>query len=169
MSDFLYISRDTVRPGHEEAYWNTLIAGRLVQARFFETPVVSIKTIQGILDTTGLTFYAFDQEAQKICGEFTLCNWLGLAAQIHFSLHPEYFGNPGVELAKQSCDWAKTIMREGLEYPLVDSFYGITPVTNKLAIRFIQKAGFDIKFVLPNALFNAVTEQYVDAAISMRS
>lgn len=68
---------------------------------------------------------------------------MGRAAQIHFSMHPNNKFTDSVHLARWGTEqilnkW--TNKKTGK--PFLDSLYGLTPATNRVACIFVLKVGF---------------------------
>lgn len=170
MKRFEQVPRFQLSETEEAVYWNTLLKSGQAKARFCEALVNTYADIRAILDAYSMhTFYVWDPEHSRLCAEGTLCNFVGLAAQVHFSIHPNYRGSAGRQAAIETLDWMMTLRRQEEDQPLVKSIFGLTPVGNKLALKFIQCVGFELRGILPGAVYDAPAGQYVDAVISVRS
>jgi hypothetical protein len=154
----------------EDDYWNALLARRHARIRFCETQIDGLADIYEVLDGSGiLTFYAWDSAFERICVEATLCNFVGLAAQLHFSVHPDYMGKAALEICEETLQWMFSLRRMDEDQPLIKSLYGLTPITNRLAIKFVLNNKFEKLGILPSSVFDHAKGQYVDAMISMRT
>lgn len=152
-----------------DTYWQTLLDTGLLHFRLPEVLQPTLQTVHEMHRIpSNIVFYGFDTDKSQICCEFMLCNFSGLTAQIHFSSHPDYRGNKNISLASQASNWLLGLKRKEDTRPLVRALWGMTPAHNRLAVRLIQKAGYEIKFTLPEAMYIAREDYYDDGIVSMR-
>ena len=85
-----------------------------------------------------------------IMAEFTLENFIGRSAQIHFSMHPETTPHEAFMLGRTATD---RVLHDWKLYnqPYLDSLYGLTPTLNRPACAFVQRCGFKKLGVLRGA------------------
>jgi hypothetical protein len=167
-----YVARQDIDFYVERSYWSAQIKAGNHRARFFDIEVLGPDDIHMALSTpSNITVYGVSDNTGEIECEATLNNFIGLAAQIHFSMHPRNWGPKALTVADGCVQWLFTLARVSptVALPLVDSIFGLTPVKNRLAVRFIQKIGFEAKGVLPKALYFKASNSYEDALITVRT
>ena len=92
--------------------------------------------------------------AGEISGVVWLNNFQSRSAEFHFCFFSSLRGKEAVAAGKE-------IVKELLEQtnidglPVFDILTGITPVTNKAAIRWGRRMGFETLGILPSAIFDA--------------
>ena len=72
--------------------------------------------------------------------------------RIHFTMFKESWGRKrnAVAVARHFVSYVLT--RRDAEGFLLDTLYGLTPTSNRLACRFVQQAGMEKIGILPNAV-----------------
>ena len=89
-------------------------------------------------------------------GRFALFSWLndaeGRAMRIHFTMFKESWGGRrnAADVARHFVSYVLT--RRDADGCLLDTLYGLTPTSNRLACRFVQRAGMEKIGILPNAV-----------------
>ena len=134
-----------------EDYWQDLYAAGYLESRLCDIAGPTVNNAMELMNTHGRSMYFVTVEG-KLVGEFTLDNFTGKAAQIHFSTHPDLQFRDAIPLVrdvvKSIFDWTT----QGKEEPYLNSLYGITPVTNRAACIFVLKVGFEKQFILPSGM-----------------
>lgn len=133
------------------SYWQALVDADTFKYRFAANIDVTVAdAIEMRFDPKYLMFCVL--EADKVVAEFALENFTGKAAQIHFSMHPDNPSLMNFRLAKSvTGDILNTWLRQDGE-PYLHTLYGLTPVDNTVACRFIQKVGFEKLAILPSGI-----------------
>ena len=74
--------------------------------------------------------------------------------------------NAGIDIVKEGTDFVNQLLNMKKEDNYYfDTFYGIVPVTNKLAIRFAVRCGMTKACVIPKFCFNYFEQKPVDGQI----
>ena len=125
-------------------YFAKLVDSGLHTCAFYDGSVVDGESFISLGMNTQVIMYLVADTADdsQICGHFHLNGFQGRMAMIHFSLSPTYRGRNGMEIAKKVIKEIFKLQRAS-GGPLVTSLVGITPVSNKLACRFIKRLGFN--------------------------
>lgn len=147
-------------------YWMALIESGLIRHRLPEDADPGIEDIHFMLGASGTQCYGvFDKASGDMVGEAMLTNFQGRSAMLHFSFHPSKFGSEALEISK----FAERELFK-CRYPdgsTLRTLIGLTPATNRLAIRFLQKAGFTIKTTLTDAfILGNDGDRIVDGVLS---
>jgi len=129
-----------------EKYWVALFEADLLKYRFCDTPQPA--TVEHALDEHGETTY-FVFAKKLIVAEFTLDNFAGRSARVHFSMHPSLSSQHTAYLAKTVGDSILNDWKVGDER-FLDAMYGMTPTENRVACLFVQRAGFKKLGILPS-------------------
>lgn len=119
-----------------------------------------------IMDPHNRSFVAADSENHyRIACEFTLNGFQGKAAQLHHCFHPDYFGKKALQVSKEVLDQIAHYNENGVH--LLDTLIGITPESNRLAIRFLKLNGFETVTVIPSGFYMADEDRYEGAMFSL--
>jgi len=124
-------------------YFQTLAMHGLLKYRLSDYDDPQWEDVKDVIRRMGNHMYVLTTD-KRILAEFTLENFTGRAAQIHFSMHP---GNTAFQNLKLCRYGLKTILStwrqedDELE-PYLDSLYGLTPIHNRVACLFVLRAGF---------------------------
>ena len=132
-------------------YWEELIEADLLRYRLPETKDPTMGDVEKMVNNeTVKCFSIFDMEERRISGEFMLDHFQGLTAQVHFSIHPEYRGAEAIRMCRSAIQQFFSLKSpEGGPYRT--ALVGLTPESNRLAIRFLKKCGFFTKTSLTGA------------------
>lgn len=132
------------------AYWSELYHADTLKYRFPEgaSPGIEIP-LSKLEDTTCLT-YLVQGAGGSVIAEFTLENFTGKSAMIHFSTSPTLSPKVRLYLASMLAHEIVNTWRQPNGEPYLDSLYGMTPSDNRVACIFVQKAGFKKLGVLPS-------------------
>ena len=122
-----------------------------------------------LLSGPTISCFVLDTVESRMCGEFTLEGFQGLASLIHYSTHSAYRGLTAIRIAKQAIDWLFLWKQEGTGRPFVTTLLGMTPTTSDPSMRTAKALGFEKLFILPDAIYQADTDSYVDCMISRRT
>lgn len=130
--------------GLVDDYWLALEEAGTLQFRLCDINKPHYSDVINMFQNKYLQHYnVYDTIKQQLVGEFMLENFMGRAAQIHFSMHPDNRFTDSINLAIWVGDqilnkWTNTETKK----PFLDSIYGLTPATNRVACIFVLKAGF---------------------------
>lgn len=157
ISIYPYIEADGVRTMADSflagLYERTVHEG-FDRVAFVDGSIRSVADFLGIVrNMADNRFFVFADEAREVLGMFWATNFEGRACRSHFAFYREA-GRRRLTVA---------MGRMGLEYMLhaqdeagyvLDSVEGLTPVSNRLACRFVRKIGMRIIGEVPNRLWN---------------
>ena len=148
-------------------YWQDLLDRDVLKYRIPEVLHPTLSTVQDMLRRMHNSCFVAVDENRKIVGECMLDNFQGLCAMVHFSIHPHCYGRKGVQIAVESSKQLFKLRRDNSKIPYVQTLLGVTPVSNKLATRFIQKVGFKKVHTLRNAFWLAYNKSYDDGLVTV--
>ena len=146
---------------HEEdllRYWGALEYRNTLRFRFADMyeptarEILALVVASGHKGSPGQFFNVIDCDTNMIVADLGLTDFVGEAAQLHYSMHPDNEYQLNMFLADAVSDmvlynWTKTIeMKE----PYIQTLYGITSVKNRVACMFIAKANFERVGIVPN-------------------
>lgn len=155
--------------GHVLDYFRSLEEKDKLKYRFPEVKDVSLNDVLAMLvDVRCKCFVVVENldGVYKIRGEFMLNGFQGQAAQVHFSVHPDVYGKRALEITRQGLEDIR-LMKKADQTPYITTLVGNTPVSNKLATRFITKIGYTRVGIVPRGFFLAYEDRYDDAYISI--
>jgi len=147
-------------------YWTAIIGAGLLEHRLFDTLDPKLKDIEEMLASSdNICYNIYDYEKERICADTMINNISGLTAQVHFSVHPEYFGKETIEIARFGAYeyFRKTNNRTGEN---LSTLFGITPVYNRKAIRFIKAVGYKEICVFDKICYIAKTNSHCDGLLT---
>lgn len=150
-----------------KAYWYALSLENVLKARIFDANKPTLDDVAKMIkNKNNQSFYVRDKEADILVADAMLNNAKGLVCQVHFSVHPGYYGAE-----------ALTVVNSGLKglFNLTDSrsdktiqaLVGVTPIKNRLAICFLRKIKFKKLDILPGIYYTEGTNKYHDAQLSI--
>lgn len=133
------------------AYWKSLLDNNLLRFRLSDVVNPNLKDVWEMMARYHKSMYFIRAEG-VIVSEFTLENFTGKAAQVHFSMNPENTFRESVAIGSSAgneilYEWRKTEMSDKGDY--LTSLYGLTPVLNRSACLFAIKSGFRKIGILP--------------------
>lgn len=147
-------------------FWKDMKTSGLLRSRMIEVAEPSLRDVEEMLaDKTNACFVMWDAEKGKIAAETMLNNFRGLAAQVHFSIHPIYHGPIAVQIAREGAEQHFNLKSEQTGDCLT-TLIGLTPADNRLAIKFIKRVGFKVLDKVDKMFYNAKSKKYVDGYLS---
>jgi hypothetical protein len=152
-------------------YFGDLVEADLLKYRIPEVKNPTVETaIKMIANKRSHNFFMQDTNTGDFVGEFMTADFRGLAAAIHFSTHPSLWGRNSIAAAKAAIDWLFSLTsQKPYSRPYVKTLIGLTPVSNRLAVRFLKKVGFEIKTIIPDSYYLAYDNKYDDAVLSLKT
>jgi len=148
-------------------YWLSLKMYDLLKYRLCEVHDPDWPDIIHMYNDSSMVFFSvIDTTNKRMVAECALERFVGLSALIHYSIHPEYHGKKGLTLAKESIQQLFSYKRKDGS-PWVSTLIGLTPESNRLAIRHIQKVGFKIQCTIPKAFYLAYSNKFDNAVLSI--
>jgi hypothetical protein len=100
-------------------------------------------------DKNKLCYAVYDMLQKRICADCMLTDRSHKAATVHFSIHPEYFGQQSRVICSDGIEQIFNLRTpEGDE--CVNTLLGMTPTSNKLAVRLIKRVGFKFIAQIPD-------------------
>lgn len=150
-------------------YWRQLLHDQLVDSLFYDTKMRSFWDFLAFaLDNNKIFYVVFRIDDPHPVGHFHLTHFEGLTARLHFSLLRQVHGPEALKIAKATLHLIFKEMRdEPQPRPLVQTLFGITPTSNRLAIRFLTRSGFKPLATIQNACFIHERNEYIPALLSM--
>ena len=147
-------------------YFRSLQADGLVKYAFCEGDVHDLSSWMEFLRRadTKVLFVAHNDQA---IGHLHLNNWMGYAAMAHFSClraYHRYAAAIGESVWGTISQWTRT---DGTPY--LKTVYGLTPVWNKAAVRFLKKVGFEQITIVPESSYIACEGVFSDSILSVRT
>ena len=138
---YVVVPSGILAPGAKRDYWAALHSADTLKYRWSDSDPNT--TWEAVQETPNM-YFLVDTETLQLVAEFTLCNFTGKSAQVHFSMHPQNSSDLNIFLATTVTDtilsqWKDVVT---LEDTFLDSIFGLTPVQNRVACIFIKKAGF---------------------------
>lgn len=130
-------------------YWRRLEEHGLHKVRFHSGEVETVDSfIDVVLDPKSVFFIVYDDETGAIYGECTLNNFMGKTAHVHFSTLPEFYRSV-VQIGHETLNQIFELKGTD-DTPWISALIGVTPETNRLAVKFIQKMKFKHVLTIPD-------------------
>lgn len=157
-----------------KAYWARLTEDKLVHRAYPAGDVASeIQFLESVFDPSNAFFLILDTQPVhpvegytfQMVGHIMLTGFQGLAAQVHFSAVRDLHGMTipcGKEMMRQLFSLTRTN-----RVPYVKTLVGLTPQSNKLALKLIKSMGFRFQTVLPDSYWNDRAKRYEDAELTL--
>ena len=146
-----------VTPDQVQTYWQTLYMHDTLKYRFCNIKEPNWSYVLSAIVAQGNHMF-FVEDAGKLVAEFALENFSGLAAQIHFSMHPDNDYRYSQKVAEFAL--AKVLTK-------FKTLWGSTPLLNRVACMFVLNVGFKKLCIMPNSV--NYMGKISDAMISMRA
>ena len=119
-----------------------------------------------IMDPHNRCFVIVDSEDHyRVAAEIVLNGFQGRAAQLHHSFNPDYFGKLALQVSKDTLDQIALFNVDGTYY--LDTLIGITPESNRLALRFLKLNGFETMATIPSGFYIADADRHEGAVLSL--
>ena len=152
-----------------EKYWSLLDQANTLKYRWADVEDVDTEWVMEYIKEMKGMYFILDCTSAFIVAEFTLDNFTGKAAQIHFSMNPNNDSKLNTFLADKVSDMVLTnwVDINNLETGYLDTLFGLTPMENRAACIFVLKAGFTRLGTLPSGSF--YLGNIVDSMISIRT
>lgn len=153
-------------PLEVEHYWQDVLDKGLLKYRMPEVKDPDLDTVAEMISKPwNICFVVWDNALKRICADVMLNNFQGATAMIHFSIHPSYRGYTK-HLSRQTILHLFSIKNQNTGHRLA-SLVGLTPVTNRLAIKHLKNVGFSVKTVLSSSFILAYDDfRVVDGILS---
>lgn len=143
--------------------WKEMEHDNLLDRVFYSGDIRSSREFARFIQNNGILFVIITEH--DFVGFFYLTNFRGFAAQMHFCLFSRLqkkIDQVHIDVLDQL---GKTTREDGT--PLVESVYGITPITNRAAILYLKRAGFKEVVRLPHVCYIKKKDKYVEALLSV--
>ncbi len=150
-------------------YWDKLASTDALEKRFcgFDniTPDAAFEWMQG----SDNTYFIVDLSKYDIVAEFTLENFMGKAAQMHFSGAPKNSPQFNAWLSTAVSDQIVNYWKDqaDISKPFVEALFGLTPVKNRVALLFALKCGFKKLGVIPGVIPDG--DDYSPATLTVKT
>jgi len=126
-------------------------------------PDGSMTSIAGFMamcnELSSSVIFARDITTGEVAGHCYLTEQRGLACQVHFAVLKGFHGPIAITMAKD-------IARQVFKHSSLKTLVGLTPVTNRLALRFIDRVGYKVIGIIPYTYYIAKIDEYVDGVLS---
>ena len=149
-----------------QAYFQHLAIFNTLQKRFPEIKDVAFSQVCKVLLANKEQVYFVTKDDRIIC-EFTLENFQGMAAQVHFSWRPETTFSTIVDRSKWVVDQIFNVWKRDNGLPFLKTLIGVTPISNRAACLTVLRIGYVKLGVIPGAVYNASDDLYEDCMLSM--
>ena len=143
--------------------WKHLGAKQLIV--FHEQDIVSVADFLAMARSSSTVFFIVEC-SDRVAAIMWMNGWEGYAARVHYAFFPEFYGQ-AVEIARAAVEQIAQMKRIG-GAPLVKTMIGLTPATNRLAVRMIEKVGFTRMCEIPHAVWLANEQQSVAGILSIK-
>ena len=131
-------------------YFESLIDSGLLRQRLCDVENPTWDDVVDMIGRMGRQMYLVSQPDGRVLAEFTLDNFTGKSAQVHFSMWPENRPQFSMHLARTVTDQVLNAWTlQDSDEPYLYSLYGLTPVKNRAACAFVQRVGFKKVCILP--------------------
>lgn len=151
-----------------QTYWQTLAMHDTLKYRLCNLDDPTWADVVNMIRLHGkFMFNAGCYKTDKIVGDFMLENYTGKAAQIHISLHPENTYKRTLQLSREITDTILNTWTTEDGSPYLETLFGLTPVTNRVACVHALKVGFKKIGILPHGILDR--GKNVDAMISIKT
>jgi len=130
----------------EDALWyaSRLIESGLYRQAFYDGSVRTPEDFLSLVrNPNGYVFLSKDIRTGLPAGHVHINNFAGKTCQTHFSILPSHHGRESVRMGIEGADQLFELYRAPSELMLT-SLIGITPVENKLAVRFLTLCGYKL-------------------------
>ena len=151
-----------------EFVWVRIVSDGLVPVVFYDGSVRCLEDFHACMQDGGTLPFVMSSNAGKI---IMFC-WLncieGVTARIHFTFFKDSWGRK-----RDALGYAKAMLRHVLTRRdsagyVLDTVVGMTPVSNPLAVRFVQAAGMQkVGFIPHGAVLHYEGSQPVDAVLTV--
>ena len=151
-------------------YWRSLLDSDLLRYRLCDVQDPDMNSAEQLMSQCGrFMFMIYANDTKELRAEFTLTNFTGKAAMVHFSMHPENTPQQSMHYARAVTDivlneWSE---KDKPSAPFLYSLYGLTPVTNRAACAFVRRVGFKKIGNLPKGQ-RQNGDEFVDAMITIK-
>lgn len=159
-----------VPPDLQQFYWQTLYMHDWLKYRLCNVENPTWSDAKDMIRRCGAhVYYIWNTVNRRIEGEITLENFTGKSAQIHFSSHPEVSIQQKLAYGRYALDQILYHWKDPVDenIPFLFSVFGLTPVTNRLACRFVLHLGLQKIGVLPGGIVDR--GQLTDAMITIKA
>jgi len=132
-------------------YWQRIKDADLLRHRLCDVFEPSVQDAMNLVDLMGSSMYFLVNNNCELVAEFSLTNFTGKAAMVHFSMNPENKPQQSLFYGRTATDqvlnqWGE---QDNPAAPYLYSLYGLTPVSNRAACAFVQRVGFKKIGTLP--------------------
>jgi len=147
-----YLSKE-----HITNYWQELYNSDQLKHRWADIKDPQVDEVVDLclqMDPNYQTFAVIYCTDGYMVAEFTLENFTGRAAQVHFSMRQDLDYKTKIALADQVTDLVLNdwVNAEKPDTPYLETIFGLTPTVHRLACHFVLQAGFSKIGVLPKGL-----------------
>ena len=167
MYKYILVPIYSVEPEKVEEYWRDVKDNGLLKYRLPDVLNPTVKSAMDMVVRMYRSCFAVLSSEKKMVGECTLENFQGQCAMVHFSMHPSQRGK-AVQVAKEAAEQLFLLKRStDPDVPYVSSLIGLTPVSNKLAVRFIKAVGYKPIAVLKKAYWLSYKNAFDDGLMTI--
>ena len=130
--------------------WAKVHRDGIKEVLFYDAEIDTEEDFFKLIESPYGHFYSITVDGE-IAGMFWLNGWEGYAARVHYCFFREYYRRC-MEIASEGLRHIFSMNRQD-GTPYVKTLYGVTPVTNRLSIKFLQKCGFTVIGEVPDVCF----------------
>lgn len=155
-----------MQPDQFYGYWREVMEAGLLK---FRLPDVVDPTIEDVAEMvkykSNISYYLRDSRTGYVYTECMLNNMQGLSAYMHFSMNPKFKGAAGLAFAEFTLGEMFKLQHD-VSGRTLRTFIGLTPITNRLAIRFLHKLKFKKLDIISEVYYNKSIGKYTDGYVS---
>lgn len=151
---------------HLAQIYRRVVREKTIHKTFFDTRVENTKDFLSYFKAENLDFYLVSYNGQE-SGFFWLKKFLPRASFITYCFYRSFWGEHTLEISKACIDYIFGRKNEH-DDPEIDILMGLTPASNKLALKFLAKNGMKIVGNIPNLIWDDQKGKLVDGVLSYR-
>jgi len=151
-------------------YYNKLVEDNLLKKLFYDGTITTWDDFRlFFLDKYIISYIIYSIELARPIAHIHFTSFEGYSARVHFSVLKEFHGTGVDKLAIEVFSKFFSEKKRVDGTPIATSLIGVTPTSNRLAIRTLKLSGFQPQFVVPQACFQAYarTPYYDSGLVSM--
>lgn len=151
-----------------EKYYTKLVEQELLQYAFYDGSAKDENTfLNTIINPATLFAFIYEDPTKFPIGHAFFNSMVGYCATGHFCIFRE-FHKYSVEIGHDCLDTIFKVKRED-GTPLITNIMGITPISNKAALKYIVKLGFEQLCILDRACDMYYKGTFEDGVLSRRA
>lgn len=151
---------------HLAGIYRRVLREKSIHKIFFDTKMANTEDFISYFKDKNLDFYFVSYNGQE-SGFFWLKKFFPRASFITYCLYKSFWGEHTLKIS-QTCIDVLFKRKDQRGNPEIDILMGLTPASNKLALKFLSKNGMKIVGNIPNLIWDDQKEKLVDGVLSYR-